>query len=61
MDLTSFNQLVIHGEKYLFGVSSHGYVSVFELRPAGKEYLTNVLTSIDCPQKPAFFAFNERC
>jgi hypothetical protein len=35
-DLTGFTRLVVHAERYLFGVASHGYVSVFEIKSLGK-------------------------
>jgi hypothetical protein len=44
----------------LFGISKAGYISVFEIKPATKERLTNVLTNIDCPGDLALFAFHEK-
>ena len=41
-------------------MSETGFISVIEIRPPGKERLTNTLTNIECPSESPFLAFNEK-
>ena len=55
--VSCFNKIHIAGDKYLFGLSETGFISVIELRPPGKERLTCTLTNVECPSHSPFLAY----